>query len=129
MEDYIQWIATYKDGTTLHQIESEGHKHAYSDIDRADLVSFSLYVKPPGLLGAPDGMRVFSCHFDGDGEKLIWRRRVQHRDGADPLIVHVVGKKGRYVALVEQMGTCNLFDNFNEQDALLAFPQPVEGEE
>src|ERR1051325_4836747 len=111
MTDSITWLAIYNNDTLLPQINQDGTKNAYEDIDREILRSFSLI---------QDNRILFRAHFDSDGKKLIWRRRVQKIPGEEEFIVHVVGKKGQYVALVFQSGTVGLYDNFNENDALLS---------
>lgn len=120
MDDQLQWIAFYKDGSVLRQVEPDGEKRAYADIDRSELVEFGLFL---------DTLCVFSAKFNDDGNKLIWRRRVQQVAGEGVFILHVVGKKGRYVAIIEQNGSAHMYDNFDERDAILAFPQLVAGEE
>lgn len=117
MQD-LQWIAIYNDGEQLCQIDNKGVKHSYEDIDRKRLSSFTIG-KPSskGIIG------VFRANFDNDGENLIWRRRVQKTSDDDELILHIVGKKHRYVALVYQTGAVQLYDNFNEENAITSTPE------
>lgn len=118
MQDSIQWVAIYDDGI-LHQIDHQGTKHAYEDIDRERIRSFSLI---------QNNKILFRAHFNGDGKKLIWRRRIQKTEGEE-FIVHIVGKKHQYVACVFQDGTVGVYDNFREDLAMLVPPVPVKGEE
>ncbi len=121
MQDNLRWEAQYNDGTILSQISPDGTKNAYEDIDRPKLIAFLLR-----NIEEEDRL-VFAVSFaEGDGHKLIWRRRVQNSNG-EFLVVHIVGKKHQFVAVVQDSVTL-LVDNFNEDDALLAPPDPVKGE-
>lgn len=121
--DPLQWRVLYVDGEIQHQIHPEtGEKSAYEAIDRARLGAFHLI--------RPDGTLVFAVNFhNADGHRLVWRRRVTKRsDQEQGSVVHIVGKKDQFVAMVTQDGATILFDNFNSRDALLSFPDAVEGE-
>lgn len=124
MQDKFSWIATGDNDTTLPQINKDGTKNSYEDINRENLKTFTLgYTNDKGILG------IFRANFNGDGNKLIWRRRIQKISGQEDVIVHVVGKKHQYVALIYQTGAVEIFDNFNEKNPLLVYPQMLSQEE
>lgn len=77
----IQWVAHYSDGARLTQYDGAVERQ-YGDIDRARLVAFSL---------ERDGAPVLTVHLT-PGQRLIYRRRVFLRPGADgPVVFHLVG--------------------------------------
>jgi hypothetical protein len=118
--DQLIWEAVYTDGTSLCQIDDKGEKHAYADIDRANLQLFVLW---KGRETTP----VFLARFNNDGYKLIWRRRTIQKEGTIAYI-HVVAKKDQYVALVNDSGHVQIYDNFDDNESLLCKPIPVDGE-
>jgi hypothetical protein len=75
------WIAHYSDGTDFPQFNKDETENRYADIDRARLTSFSLTNGP---------LQAFELHLQ-PGQTLIFRRRIQHRIGAEPFTVYVVG--------------------------------------
>lgn len=83
MQDQYTWRANYNDSTSLRQIDPDGTKHAYADIDRTKLVSFELLEGENVVLSVP---------FD-PGEKLIWRRRVEMNSAGVVATVHIIGKQ------------------------------------
>lgn len=77
----MQWLATYDDGSTLSQFAPDGSERRYTDIDRARLRSFGLW----------DGDRkLIEFHFE-PGQRLIYRHRVEQRQGGQPVVVYLVG--------------------------------------
>jgi len=122
LQDRFMWLAIYEDGSFLRQIDEDGTKHGYGDIDRDSLISFRLIT--------PAGNLIFAANFElGEGKNLVWRRRVAKRqDQEGAIAVHLVGHKGRYVAMIMQDGASILFNNFKSDDALLNFPQHNESE-
>jgi hypothetical protein len=41
----MEWVAVYKDGSSLPQFTVEGTENKYTDIDRSNLSKFCIYVK------------------------------------------------------------------------------------
>lgn len=119
MRDSITWRVEYHDGTVLNQYEGD-EKFFYKDIDRTKGFNFFLMDN----FGKPKFVAAFD---EGEGGKLIWRLRVK-RQGDLVLNLHIVGKKGRYVALVSEGNPVSIMDNFDESHALLSAPQPADGE-
>lgn len=124
--DKFKWIAHYNDGSQLKQIESDGSKNAYGDIDRSRLESFE-------LVHRDSNEHVFAMPFE-DNQKLIWRRRT---DASSGMVVHVVGKKEtvdgkRYdgIAAVFQDGSVEVSDRWDDNHPWFAniVPHPEEGE-
>ena len=81
MEQPIQWLAYYSNGTTLAQYDGE-IENKYTDIDRERLVAFALM---------RDGAPMVMIHFDEPGKRLIYRRRVFLRPGFGPETFYLVG--------------------------------------
>ena len=79
----FQWRAVYNDGSHLMQIDYDGNKHSYSDIDRTKLEAFEMY---------EGGVRVISIRFK-PGQRLIWRRRVLMQSGGIKEVCHIIGKQ------------------------------------
>ena len=103
MAEYT-WQARYNDGTTLNQIESDGTKNAYLDIERNKLESFSLL---------DENAKVVICVlFDDDGEKLVWTRRVYMRMSGESITSHIIGKKGEFILAVQSDGSVIARHNF-----------------
>lgn len=94
------WLATYNDGTKLAQIDADGTKHNYIDIDRSKLAFFEIW----------DGsaMRV-RIKFE-PGQQLIWRRRVAMTASGISEVCHIVGKKETTGGKTYQ-GIVGLFEN------------------
>ncbi len=65
----LRWKAQYNDGSSLNQIDDNGTKHAYTDIERERLSVF--------YLQTVDGVNKVAVIFVGDGEKLVWTRRIR----------------------------------------------------
>lgn len=106
-----QWVAQYDDGTQLRQKETNGKTHAYRDIDRGKLEVFALFPERNGVVAEndPPSFRIF---FDGDGRSLVWTRRTFMQMGRNPLPVHIVGKKKRFIAAIFPNGEVVIRDNF-----------------
>lgn len=114
-EDTFRWAATYKDGSVQYQVDPEtGEKSAYKDIDRKNLVGFHMILVEAN---APFMTIDFS---DGDGEKLVWTRRIRAKEGGIVGRVYLVGKKGRFIILLHEDGSTQIVNNFREDNALLA---------
>lgn len=124
-DDYALWVAIYQDEATNKQwaVHQKDSGASYEELDRSDkLVQFQL-VKP-------DGSIIFSVPFkQGQGSRLIWRRRVQQDAGGNIVTFYLVGKKGAFVTCLLPDYTMILDDNFNENNAVLSGIQPVKGEE
>lgn len=110
INDSFQWAVSYTDGSTLEQINNFNEKNAFTDIDRSKLASFSLINKETGALA-------MSVEFNEDGNKLIWVRRVFVTNGV-PICVHILGKKGKFVAAVFQDGGIVIKDKLVKNDPL-----------
>jgi hypothetical protein len=76
----IQWEVIYKDGTVIKQYEND-IKRRYEDIDRTQLMSFSLL---------KDDKKIISFYFEPN-QKLIYRKRVIQPAGKEPLEVYLCG--------------------------------------
>jgi len=89
----LKWLAQYNDNTTLKQIDDDGTKNAYSDIDRSKLLAFMLFDESAVLDGLTKPR--FAVYFDdNDGERLVWTRRAFQTVGQNhSVIFHIVGKK------------------------------------
>jgi hypothetical protein len=107
----MRWEATYRNGT----IQRQSEQSTYEDIDRDSLAAFTL---------KKDDRAVFTLDFsDGDGHSLVWRRRVEQTLGREPIVLHVVGKKGKGIALVYESGEVVLLNNFKEGMGLAYAPE------
>lgn len=103
----LKWQAQYNDSTTLNQIDDNGEKHAYLDIDREKLQAFH-------LINIETNVRIFTIIFDeSDGERLVWTRRVFQPVGSDiALTYHIVGKKNQFIVAITPDGHVIVRDNF-----------------
>lgn len=125
-KDRFKWIAYYNDGTLLEQIEDDGSKNAYGDIERDKLRYFD-------LVDRETNDKAFSMAFES-GQKLIWRRRTDAMTGE---VVHIVGKKEtvdgkRYDGIVAVFydGSIEVSDKWDDNHPWFAnvIPHPEEGE-
>lgn len=131
MPDRFRWRAVYTDGTTLDQVEPDGTKHGYGDIDRTCLAFFELH-------DWEASHPVFRIRLDY-GDRLIWRRRVDMTGGGTVECCHIVGKQNtingknrQWIAGVfESDGRMEYADRFKEGDPWFAPVQlrPNEGED
>lgn len=104
----LTWVAQYNDGTQLSQRQSDGTKNDYEDIDRSKLEVFH-------LTNEETSVSVLSILFDGDGEKLVWTRRIKMTLGQEPQVFHILGKKGHFIlAVSEDTGAILARDNFKD---------------
>jgi hypothetical protein len=116
------WKAIYNDGTHLNQIDPDGTKHAYADIDRAKLSAFQLIDE--------SGRVVVDIHVN-PGQRLIWRRRTEMSAGNEPVVCHIVGKQETVngknyqgvMALFENDGHTEVLGRFEENHPWLYPPQ------
>lgn len=113
----LSWKIHYNNNDIISQSKDFG----YEDIDREKLTAFQLLEKDKVVLSVP-----FS---EGQGKRLIWRRRVEHSPGGKEKIVHIVGKKGGFVAAVFDDGTMLIDDKFREESNWLYPPQYKEFED
>ncbi len=117
------WKALYNDGTSLGQINEDGSKNAYSDIDRTKLSGFELW----------DGnVRVLYLSLT-KGQRLIWRRRSEMvQGGVVGEVCHIVGKQETIdgkniqgiIAIFESDGHIEIAERFNDKHPWL-YPIPV----
>jgi hypothetical protein len=103
-----RWIAVYDDGSRLHQIQPDGTKNGYHEIDRSRLRAFEMW---------EGSVRLFWIGFK-PGETLVWRRRIQQTNNNQVLeVCHIIGKKGGYmIALFESNGRIEAGQTVNEFD-------------
>src|SRR4051812_486261 len=113
MDTYI-WKVTYTDGTTLQQIDPDGSKHAYADIDRRNIASFAIL---------KDGNIILSVPFTS-GQNLIWRRRVEMNPAQGVVeTCHIIGKQETVngqnhqivFAVFESDGRVEVSDKFDDR--------------
>jgi hypothetical protein len=78
----MQWVALYSDGSGLCQYNGDGSENKYADIDRARLTNFALFTD--------DHRKVVEIHLE-PGQRLIYRRRVEHPPGKPKIVVYMVG--------------------------------------
>ena len=128
--DRFQWVAIYNDGSVLHQIEPDGTKNAYGDIDRTRLSFFQMREGEMVIVNIP---------FE-PGQRLIWRRRTEMSPGGGKQeAVHIIGKQETVdgenrqvvIALFESDGHTEVSDRYDEEHPWF-FPitlHPHEGEE
>jgi len=106
------WIARYNDGTSLNQIDPSGTKHAYADIDRNKLSAFEMW---------KGDQRLLFIRFK-QGQRLIWRRRVETSPGGLVEACHIIGKQENIngknyqgiVGLFESDGRIEITDKFDK---------------
>lgn len=124
-DDYALWCAIYKDPETnqLSAVHQKDNGASYDALDRSDnLFQFQLL--------RPDGSMIFSVPFSkGQGDQLIWRRRVQNHNDGTSVTFYIVGKKSAFVACLMPDYTIIIDNNFNEENAVLSSVTPVRGEE
>lgn len=119
-QDRFKWVAHYKDGSTLEQIQADGTKNGYGDVSRPMLESFELIRKH-------DLSRALLVKFN-PGEQLIWRRRVDIVNGR---AVHIVGKRAedrQWIAVLFPDDTIEFAEKWDESSAWLYQPQLHEDE-
>lgn len=115
VNDRFTWQAIYDDESIHYQIHPKtGIKSAYNDIARDHLVAFQLCYQ---------GIPFLTIDFEkGEGSKLVWRRRVEQTEAGRVTIMHILGKKGRFVLLVSQDMKTVIVNNFRENDRWLDSP-------
>lgn len=79
------WRATLDDGTTIRQRDSEGNTHSYESLpfDRIRLFEI-VYLATDEV-----ALRVLV----NEGERLVWRRRVEMKNGDLNEVCHIIAKK------------------------------------
>lgn len=126
MDDYAHYCAIYRDPKT-NKVTSAHQKDngtSYEALDRSDnLIQFQ-------LLKADDQSVIFSVPLKpGQGNQLIWRRRIQQDPGGNQVVFYLVGKKGAFVACLLPDYSLIIDNNFNEKNTVLSSVTPVRGEE
>lgn len=125
-EDYAHYCAIYRDPKTnkVTAVHQKDNDVSYEGLDRSDnLIQFQ-------MLKADDRSVIFSVPLKpGQGNQLIWRRRVQQEPGGGAATFYLVGKKGAFVACLLPDYTLIIDNNFNEDNATLSSVTPVRGEE
>jgi len=77
----FHWMARYKNGAVVKQYNSDGLQVSSDSIDRDQLERFILL---------NDNKPIVILHLD-DGQKLIYRRRVELVEGQSEIACHIVG--------------------------------------
>lgn len=109
----VKWAAIYKDGSHHWHLNEPGDDFFYGDIDREQLMEFALFM---------DEKQVMTLDFsDGDGDRLVYLRRVQMIPGEGEKSFYILGKKKRFMSLIDESGYITIFNNFKES-ALLSEP-------
>ncbi len=83
LTDKYYWIARYDDGKFLSQINPDGSRNSYQDIQRDKLIAFEMW---------QESNRVLFIRFK-KSQRLIWRRRVEMSPQGIVEICHLVGKQ------------------------------------
>lgn len=131
-EDYAVWrsihevaprkFKTYEQKAFFDTSLPEEDRPHYELLDRKTLHQFQML--------KPDGTIILSIPFkEGQGGRLIWRRRVQMMPGMGVVPIYIVGKRGAFVAAILPDYSIILDDNFDENNALLGDIDKVSGEE
>lgn len=117
------WKAEYTDGSSLEQ-----SGNAYQDIDQSRLRVFLL------MEGETPKLRI---EFE-PGERLVWRRRVEHAPGVGPVrTCHILGKRvpvadglevSSVACIFEDTGELLTADGFDDNHPWLYSPQLLEHE-
>jgi hypothetical protein len=81
--DKYHWIVRYNDGGSLNQIESNGKRNSYQDIDREKLSAFEMW---------EGSTRILLLKFNKN-QQLIWRRRVETSPFGVTEVCHIIGKQ------------------------------------
>lgn len=86
IENELEWVAVYHDGTHLFQYAEDGTQTPYTDIDRSRLTEFHLRERETDN-------SVFAVAFDSPEQRLIYRRRVamDANSGQKKWVIHLVG--------------------------------------
>jgi lysine/ornithine N-monooxygenase len=81
----LNWKVTYKDGTTLSQVNPDGTENSYTNIDRSKLEAFQLFTEKYEKL-------VYTLILDPE-QRLIYRRRVTKDLLSDQILyaIYLVG--------------------------------------
>lgn len=116
-EDWAVWQAIYDDGTIINQKE---FKVSYEELDRSKLAGFHML---------RDGVPILTVPFsEGQGGRLIWRRRVQMTSNGEQRRIYIVGKRGAFVAALLENGSILVDDKFSDQHPLFLEVEAVKGE-
>jgi hypothetical protein len=96
----LTWKAVYRDGFVLRQIDPDGQKNVYADIDQERLSAFELWDGDDCKLVMP---------FEA-GERLIWRRRTAVIPGQGDETVHIVGRRRPVAEFLEVSSVACIFE-------------------
>lgn len=128
--DYVLWEAVLDMGNAKHHVvhqkdiynEDLEFRPSYEELPREKLRLFRMVT--------PDGRVVLQIPFkEGQGSRLIWRRRRQAAPGGGEVWFYVVGKRGAFVNIIMPDYSLISDDNFSEDNVLLSDIEPVRGEE
>jgi hypothetical protein len=112
--DRFRWRAVYANGEVLPQVNEDGSKNSYYDIDHSRLVFFEMW---------EGGHKVLSLRV-GKNDRLIWRRRIERTPTEIKEVCHLIGKQQTVsgknfqglIALFESDGTVEVADKFDENN-------------
>lgn len=82
--DKFRWVVYTNDGGSVSQVAASGQKNSYEDLDHSNIKSFELW-------DWSRNERVLLVTFD-QGDRLVWRRRIQTTGYGPEEVCHVVGK-------------------------------------
>lgn len=86
--DKFRWVAYDYDGGSTSQVTPSGQKYSYEDLPLTNIKSFELW-------DWRRNERVLLVNFK-QGERLVWRRRIQMIPGDEVTeVCHIVGKIGK----------------------------------
>jgi len=136
-DNEITWEAIYDGGVkSLHQYYSDSvTAHPYTEIDRKRLTHFRLWRlvdRPGGTVDEPFFMLMLD-----EGQRLIWRRRVEMNNRGKKDVVHLAGwqmnVKGKNVQSIayvwESDGTVAVAGKWRPENGLMYSPNIQEYEE
>lgn len=118
MDDWAVWRAIYSDGSVINQKEMQV---SYEDLDREKLREFQMLRDGQVVLVVPLK--------EGQGGRLIWRRRVQVIPGGGHRFFYLVGKRSAFVSVMFDNGAIVTDDNFSDEHVLYSEIEKVRGEE
>lgn len=83
----FRWVAYDYEGGSVSQVAASGQKNSYEDLPHDNIKSFELW-------DWENNQRVLLVNFK-QGERLVWRRRIQTTGYGPEETCHIVGKIGK----------------------------------